>query len=409
MQEHILKRFLKYISIDTRSEDDMTCFPSTKKQLDLAKILYDECIELGLCDVTLDEYGYVSALLKSNTNKKVPSIGFLAHMDTAPDFDGSNVKPVITNNYDLGLIKLKNDVVISPLEFKELKAYENHTLITSDGTTLLGADDKAGIAIIMSAIKYLIDHNEIKHGDIKIGFTPDEEVGRGVEYFDVKKFGADFAYTIDGGILGEFSYENFNAAKVIVEIEGKSVHPGYAKDVMINSVLIANDFLNQIPQNETPSNTDGYEGFYHVNDISGSIQNTKIIMIIRDFDKQNFENRKNFIKDIVFKLNTKYNNTIKQAIKLTIEDSYFNMKEVVMQNPKIIKLAEDAFNELGIDIINTPIRGGTDGSRLSFMGLACPNIFAGYLNPHGPYEVVSLEAMESATNIIVKISELNAL
>jgi tripeptide aminopeptidase len=405
MQEKILKRFLKYISIDTQSDENSIVCPSTSKQFDLLNILYTELNEIGLQEVTLDEKGYLMATLPSNIAQEVPVIGFLAHVDTSPDMPGNNVSPTIINNYsgeDIVLNKEKN-LVLSTREFSELKSYIGKTIITTDGNTLLGADDKAGIAEILTAMEYLIHHPEIKHGTIKVGFTPDEEIGRGVDFFDVAKFNADFAFTIDGGGLGELEYENFNAASAKISIQGRNIHPGYAKNKMINSLLVATEFNSLLPVNERPEFTENYEGFFHLIKIEGNVENTKIQYIIRDHDKQKFESKKVLINEIVKFLNKKYNANI---ISIELKDQYFNMKEKIEPQIHIVETAKKAMLLAGVEPVVVPIRGGTDGARLSYMGLPCPNIFAGGHNFHGKFEFVPLESMLKATEVILKIIEL---
>lgn len=403
MKEAIKKRFLKYISIDTQSDENSECFPSTTKQFDLARYLYSELIELGLKDVYLDDNCYLYACLPANTNKKLPAIGFIAHLDTSPDMPGKAINPQILNNYDAKDIILNKelDLCLKIGEFPELLRYKGDTLITTDGTTLLGADDKAGIAEIVTAVEYLIKHPEIKHGPIQIGFTPDEEIGRGVDKFDVKRFGAEYAYTIDGGGLGEFEFENFNAAKAVLNIQGRNIHPGYAKNKMINALLIASELNSLLPVNERPEFTDNYEGFYHLIKIEGSVEKANMSYIIRDHNREIFEKRKQFIKQAVDFINTKYNNEI---IKLEIIDQYYNMREKVEPVYYVIERALNAFEKAGVKPDVKPIRGGTDGARLSFMGLPCPNIFAGGHNFHGKYEFVSLETMEKACLVIIEIA-----
>ncbi|WP_158973737.1 peptidase T [Cellulophaga sp. L1A9] len=404
----ILNRFLSYVTIDTQSDPNSSTTPSTKKQWNLANKLAEELKLIGLSDVTIDKNAYIMATLPSNsTYANIPVIGFIAHFDTSPDFSGTNVNPQIIENYDgkdIVLNKEKN-IILSPNYFDDLLQYKGQTIITTDGTTLLGADDKAGITEIVSAMEYLIHHPEIKHGTIKIGFTPDEEIGRGAHKFDVEKFGADWAYTMDGSQVGELEYENFNAASAKISITGKSVHPGYAKGKMINAISIANEFMTLLPENEVPQKTTGREGFFHVHHISGEIENATIELIIRDHDKELFEERKRLITTIKDKLSTLHGD----CISIEVKDQYFNMKEKVAPVYHIVTTAKEAMESLGITPLIKPIRGGTDGSQLSFMGLPCPNIFAGGHNFHGKYEYVPLESMESAVKVIVKICELTAL
>ena len=405
MKKEVFERFLKYIKVDTQSDDNSETYPSTKKQFDIAKILQSELQEMGLKDVSLDEHCYLMATLPANTTKKIPTIGFIAHMDTSPDMSGANVNPQILQNYDgknIILNKEKN-IVLDINEFPELPEYTGQTLITTDGNTLLGADDKAGIAEIMTAVKYLIDHPEIKHGEIKIGFTPDEEIGRGVDKFDVKKFNAEFAYTLDGGGIGELEYENFNAAHAKIIFNGRNIHPGYAKDKMINAMILAMEFNSLLPVNERPEFTQDYEGFYHLIKMEGSVENASIQYIIRDHNREKFEAKKVFIKQTVDYMNLKYR---ENTVVLELKDQYFNMREQVEKTFHIVETAQKAMEELNIIPKVVPIRGGTDGSRLSFMGLPCPNIFAGGHNFHGKMEYVPVESMEKAVQVILKIVEL---
>ncbi len=405
MKKEVLERFLKYISVDTQSDDSSVTTPSTKKQLELAKILHDELQSLGLKDVSLDDKGYIMATLPSNIEKKVPVIGFIAHMDTSPDMSGANIKPKFVENYDGGDIVLnaEKNIILSPKEFPEMKAYVGNTLLTTDGTTLLGADDKAGIAEIMTAVEYLVKNPHIKHGEVKIGFTPDEEIGRGVDHFDVTKFGAEYAYTMDGGALGELEYENFNAAYAKVIINGRNIHPGYAKGKMYNSVLIAMELNSLLPVNEKPEYTIGYEGFYHVIKMNGSVENATIEYILRDHDRTKFESKKEFLRKACDFINTKY--PAGTAV-LELKDQYFNMKEKIEPVMHIIDIAKRAMELVDVKPVIVPIRGGTDGSRLSYMGLPCPNIFAGGHNFHGKMEYVPVESMEKAVKVILKIVEL---
>lgn len=411
MMQHIIDRFISYVTVDTESDPNSDTTPSTAKQWDLANKLVDELKAIGLEDVTIDENAYIMATLPSNVAHDVPVIGFVSHFDTTPDFTGANVKPQIVPNYDGGDIVLnaEKNIVLSPKYFKDLLQYKGQTLITTDGTTLLGADDKAGITEIVTAMEYLIQHPEIKHGKIRIGFTPDEEIGRGAHKFDVEKFGADWAYTMDGSQIGELEYENFNAAGAKVTFKGKSVHPGYAKGKMINSMLIANGFISTLPKNEVPEQTKGYEGFFHVTGISGSIEETTVQLIIRDHDARRFKKRKKLLKKIVDKINRKFKKQFGDDIAvLEIKDQYYNMREKVEPVFHIVKIAEKAMKKVGIKPIIKPIRGGTDGSQLSYMGLPCPNIFAGGHNFHGKYEYVPVESMVKAVEVIVKIAELTA-
>ncbi len=403
-KEKIINRFISYVTIDTESDPNNPAFPSTEKQWNLAKILIKELQEIGLSDVDLDENCYIMATLPSNIDYKVPTIGFVAHIDTSPDFTGANVNPQIHENYDGKDIVLneKENIVLSPNYFEDLLQYKGQTIITTDGTTLLGADDKAGVTEIVSAMEYLINHPEIKHGTIRICFTPDEEVGKGAHLFDVEKFGAEWAYTMDGSEIGELEYENFNAAGAIVTIKGKIVHPGYAKGKMINSMLIANEFITALPKNEIPQETTGYEGFFHLHDIHGNVEKTTLEYIIRDHDMELFLNRKKQFQTIADDLNKKLG---KELISIQIKDQYYNMKEKVVPVMHIVDIAEEAMIDIGIKPLIKAIRGGTDGSQLSFKGLPCPNIFAGGHNFHGRYEYVPVESILKAAEVIVKIAE----
>jgi tripeptide aminopeptidase len=401
----VIDRFLRYVKYETTSDDSSNTVPSTNNQLEFAKILGKELIEIGLKDVSVDKRGYVMATLPSNINENVPTIGFIAHMDTSPDMFGKNVNPRIINGYngeDILLNEEKN-IILSTKDFPEIKNYIGMNLITTDGTTLLGADDKAGIAEIITAIEHLIENPSIPHGTIKIGFTPDEEIGRGADYFDVEKFNADFAYTVDGGPIGELEYENFNAATAKISIQGRNVHPGTAKNKMINSMLIGMELNSMLPVNERPEYTDEYEGFYHLVGFNGSVEETSFAYIIRDHCKDNFERKKNTLTEIVNLLNYKYNN----IITLEITDSYYNMKEKIEPVMYIVDIAKKAMEDLGIQPLITPIRGGTDGARLSYMGLPCPNIFTGGHNYHGKFEYIPTFAMEKSVEVILKIIELS--
>ncbi len=410
--QHIIDRFISYVTIDTESDPNSKTTPSTEKQWNLANKLVEELKTIGLTDVTIDDKAYIMATLPSNVDHEVPTIGFVSHFDTSPDFSGANVKPQIVENYDGKDIVLnaEKNIVLSPNYFKDLLQYKGQTIITTDGTTLLGADDKAGITEIVSAMEYLIQHPEIKHGKIRIGFTPDEEIGRGAHHFDVEKFGAQWAYTMDGSQIGELEYENFNAAGAKITFKGKSVHPGYAKGKMINSMLIANDFINELPKGETPQETKGYEGFFHVHHLTGSIEETVLELIIRDHNKSKFEKRKDLIGKIAKKINKKFAKQFgEDIVTAEVRDQYYNMKEKVLPVKHIVDIAEKAMRELNIKPIIKPIRGGTDGSQLSYMGLPCPNIFAGGHNFHGKYEYVPAESIQKATDVIVKIAELTAI
>ena len=403
-REKILNRFISYVKIDTESDPNNPAFPSTEKQWNLARILASELKEIGLQDVELDKNCYIMATLPSNIDYQVPTIGFVAHIDTSPDFTGANVNPKIHKNYDAKDIILNEEenIILSPDYFEDLLQYKGQTIITTDGTTLLGADDKAGVTEIVSAMEYLINHPEIKHGNIRICFTPDEEVGKGAHLFDVEKFGADWAYTMDGSQIGELEYENFNAAGATVTIEGKIVHPGYAKGKMINSMLIANEFIAAMPQNEIPQETTGYEGFYHLHDMHGTVEKTTLEYIIRDHDMDLFLKRKSDFENVAKTINQKLG---KELVSIEIEDQYYNMKEKVVPVMHIVDIAEEAMKDIGITPLIKAIRGGTDGSQLSFKGLPCPNIFAGGHNFHGRYEYVPLESIIKATEVIVKIAE----
>ena len=406
-KKHITDRFISYVTIDTESDPASQTTPSTKKQWDLANKLVEELKAIGLSDVTIDENAYIMATLPSNIDQEVPTIGFISHFDTSPDFTGANVKPQIVENYDGKDIVLNEaeNIVLSPDYFEDLQQYKGQTLITTDGTTLLGADDKAGITEIVTAMEYLIQHPEIKHGKIRIGFTPDEEIGRGAHKFDVPKFGADWAYTMDGSQIGELEYENFNAAGAVVTVKGKIVHPGYAKGKMINSMYIAQDYIDALPKKETPEHTSGREGFYHLHTVKGDVEETKLYYIIRDHDKEKFEKRKAFMLQTAQTINSKYNN---EPITIDINDQYYNMREKVEPVMHIVDIAEEAMKSLDITPLIKPIRGGTDGSQLSFKGLPCPNIFAGGHNFHGRYEYVPVESMIKAVEVIVRIAELTA-
>ena len=403
-KENIIKRFVSYVTIDTESDPSNPNFPSTEKQWNLAHLLEKELNEIGLEDVVLDENCYLMATLPSNIDYKVPTIGFISHIDTSPDFTGKNVNPQIHSNYDGNDIVLNKaqNIVLSPDYFDDMLQYKGQTIITTDGTTLLGADDKAGITEIVSAMEYLVQNPQIKHGTIRICFTPDEEVGKGAHLFDVEKFNADWAYTMDGSQIGELEYENFNAASAKITIEGKIVHPGYAKGKMINSMTIASDFMRNLPANEVPEKTTGYEGFFHLHDLTGTVEKTVLEYIIRDHDFDLFEKRKSFIEQIGVDFNKKYG---KKTVNIEIKDQYFNMKEKIVPVMHIVTIAKEAMEEIGIKPLIKAIRGGTDGSQLSFKGLPCPNIFAGGHNFHGKYEYVPAESMIKATEVIVRIAE----
>lgn len=405
--QQLLERFLTYIKIDSQSDPDSETTPSTEKQWEIAMLLKNELKAIGLQDVTIDDKAYIMATLPSNVEHEVDTIGFISHFDTSPDFKASGIKPQIHENYDGGDIVLnrERDIVLSSSYFEELRDYKGQTLITTDGTTLLSADDKAGITEIITAMEYLVQHPEIKHGKIRVGFTPDEEIGRGAHHFDVKKFGAKYAYTMDGSQIGELEYENFNAASATLKFHGTSVHPGYAKNKMVNSMYMAQRFIDVLPKDEVPEETEGYEGFFHLSSITGNIELTELHYIIRDHDKSKFEARKQLMQDIVTKMNSSID---KANISLEVKDQYFNMKEKVEPIKYIVNIAEQAMRELNITPILKPIRGGTDGAQLSYKGLPCPNIFAGGHNFHGKYEYVPLESMVKASEVIVKIAELTA-
>jgi tripeptide aminopeptidase len=404
-KNNIINRFISYVTIDTQSDPDSNKTPSTEKQWDLANKLAVELKKIGMEEVEIDENAYIMATLPANVSHKVPTIGFVSHFDTSPDFTGTNVRPQIIENYDGKdiILNKEQDIILSPDYFDDLLQYKGQTLITTDGTTLLGADDKAGITEIVTAMEYLINNPQIPHGKIRVGFTPDEEIGRGAHKFDVKKFGADWAYTMDGSQIGELEFENFNAAEATVKIKGKIVHPGYAKDKMINSIYIAQDFINSLPRLETPEHTEDRQGFFHLTDIKGDVEETTLKYIIRDHDLGHFEARKEMISNLVQEINSQYE---KEIIEIEIKDQYFNMREKIEPVMHIVDIAEEAMKQLNITPNIKPIRGGTDGSQLSYMGLPCPNIFAGGHNFHGRYEYVPVESMQRATEVIIKIAEL---
>ena len=406
-KEDIIKRFVSYVTVDTESDPNSDTTPSTKKQWDLANALVQELQNIGMQDVSIDQNAYIMATLPSNVDHDVPTIGFISHFDTSPDFTGANVNPQIVERYDGKDIVLNEaeNIVLSPDYFEDLLLYKGQTLITTDGTTLLGADDKAGICEIISAMEYLIKNPQIKHGTIKVGFTPDEEIGRGAHKFNVEKFGADWAYTMDGSQIGELEYENFNAAGAVVKVKGKIVHPGYAKGKMVNSMYIATEFINSLPRLETPEHTEGYQGFFHLYSVKGEVEETVLEYIIRDHDKEHFEARKEMMQNLTDELNQQYE---REVVTIEIKDQYFNMKEKVEPVMHIVDIAEEAMKQLDIKPLIKAIRGGTDGSQLSYMGLPCPNIFAGGHNFHGRYEYVPVESMIKATEVICKIAELTA-
>lgn len=401
----LIKRFTSYVTVDTESDPTSETTPSTAKQWNLANALVAELKAIGMEDVTIDHNAYVMATLPSNLDKEVPTIGFISHFDTSPDFTGANVKPQVIENYDGGdiILNKEQNIILSPKDFDDLLLYKGQTLITTDGTTLLGADDKAGIAEIVSAMEYLIKNPEIKHGKIRVGFTPDEEIGRGAHKFDVAKFGADWAYTMDGSQVGELEYENFNAAGAVVTIQGKIVHPGYAKGKMVNSMYIATDFINSLPRLETPEHTEGRQGFFHLHSLKGEVDCTKLQYIIRDHDREHFEARKEMIQKLADELNEQYGT---DRISVEIKDQYFNMREKIEPVMHIVNIAEEAMKKAGVKPLIKPIRGGTDGSQLSFMGLPCPNIFAGGHNFHGRFEYVPVESMQKAVEVIINIAQL---
>ncbi len=403
----VIERFLKYVTFDTQSDESTGVTPSTPKQMVFAQYLKTELEELGLKDISLDENGYLFATLPSNVNHEVPVVGFIAHMDTSPDMSGENVKPRIVEKYDGKDIPLcaEENIILSPANFPELLDHVGEDLIVTDGHTLLGADDKAGIAEIVGAVAYLIAHPEIKHGDIRIGFNPDEEIGLGAHKFDVKKFGAKWAYTMDGGEVGELEFENFNAAAAKIRVKGRNVHPGYAKNKMINSLLVANEYASLLPADETPGTTEGYEGFYHLIGMEGEVENTVLSYIVRDHDREKFEARKQALLDYAAQLNEKYG---EGTVTVELKDQYYNMRQQVEPLMHIIDIAFAAMQEAGVTPKVKAIRGGTDGAQLSFKGLPCPNIFAGGLNFHGRYEFVPVQSIEKAMNVVVKIAELTA-
>ena len=400
-----LERFLRYVRIDTQSAMDAECYPSTAKQLNLARVLVEELNALGMADVRLDEHGYVTATLPANTQATAPVVGFLAHMDTSPAASGENVKPRVIENYDGQDIVLnpEKNIILSPRDFPTLLHQKGNNLVVTDGTTLLGADDKAGIAAILGAMAYLIDHPEIPHGKIRVGFTPDEEVGEGVKYFDVPAFGADFAYTIDGGTVGEFSYETFNAAAAKIKINGRSVHPGSAKGRLKSAIQIAIDFHNLLPVFDRAEHTELREGFIHLTDMAGEAESARINYIIRDHDEAAFERRKQQVRQAADFINQRYGDG---TLELDIHDQYYNMRKMIEAKPEIIEIARKAYRAVGYEPVEEAVRGGTDGSRLSFMGLPTPNIFTGGHNGHGRFEYLSVEGLEKATEVAINISKL---
>ena len=401
----LVQRFLNYTQFDTQSSEESQSVPSTSKQLVFAEYLKKELEAEGLSNVEMDEMGYIYATLKANTKKEIPTIGFISHYDTSPDCSGADIKPRIVKAYDGGDIVLSEGIFSSPKKFPELLSHIGEDLIVTDGHTLLGADDKAGIAEIVQAMCWLRDHSEVEHGDIRVAFNPDEEIGMGAHHFDVEKFGCEWAYTMDGSDLGDLEYENFNAASAKIRIKGVSVHPGYAKGKMINANRLAAEFIAMLPANETPEETEGYEGFYHLLGIQSGIENATLSYIIRDHDRQKFEARKEFIKAQAEKMNEKYG---EGTVVADVNDQYYNMKEKIDPNMHVIDIVLKAMQETGVPPRVEPIRGGTDGAQLSFKGLPCPNIFAGGVNFHGPYEFVSIQVMRKAVDVIVKICELTA-
>jgi tripeptide aminopeptidase len=404
-KKHLIDRFISYVTVDTESDPTSDTTPSTAKQWDLANALVEELKHIGLQDVTIDENAYIMATLPSNVPHEVPTIGFISHFDTTPDFTGKDVKPQIIENYDgkdIVLNKAQN-IILSPSYFEDLLLYKGQTLITTDGTTLLGADDKAGITEIVSAMEYLVQHPEIKHGKIRVGFTPDEEIGRGAHKFDVEKFGAEWAYTMDGSQVGELEYENFNAAGALVSIKGKIVHPGYAKGKMVNSMYIATDYINSLPRLETPEHTQDRQGFFHLYSVTGEVDSTQLQYIIRDHDKEHFEARKEMMLKLADELNSQLG---EPCVSVEIKDQYFNMREKIEPVMHIVDIAQKAMQQAGIKPLIKPIRGGTDGSQLSFKGLPCPNIFAGGHNFHGRFEYVPIESIQKAIEVIINIAQL---
>ena len=402
---NIIERFLKYTQFDTQSNEESESVPSTSKQLVFARFLYEELKHEGLEDVTLDDKGYIYATLPANIKDKVPVIGFISHYDTSPDCSGADIKPRIVNNYSGGDIELSEGIYLSPGKFPELLQHTGEDLIVTDGHTLLGADDKAGIAEIVQAMVFLKANKHIKHGKIRVAFNPDEEIGMGAHHFDVEKFGCEWAYTMDGGDVGELEYENFNAASAKITIKGVSVHPGYAKGKMLNASLLAAEFVSMMPANETPETTEGYQGFYHLTGMQTQTEQAKLSYIIRDHDREKFEDRKRFIKRVAEEMNAKYG---EGTVGIEVSDQYYNMKEKIDPQMHVIDLVLKAMQEAGVAPKIKPIRGGTDGAQLSFKGLPCPNIFAGGINFHGPYEFVPVQSMEKAMQVIVKLCELTA-
>lgn len=403
MNKELVDRFLNYVSHETTSDENTGVTPSTPTQMEFAKVLAKEMQEIGMEDVSISEFGYVMGTVPANTSKSIPTIGFIAHMDTSPDMTGKNAKPRIVQHYDGGDIVLNQEanIILSPEQFPELLYYKGNDIIVTDGNTLLGADDKAGIAEIMTAMHYFINHPEIEHGPIRVAFNPDEEIGKGADKFDVAKFNASWAYTLDGGELGELEFENFNAAAASITFKGRNVHPGYAKNKMINSLRVANQFVSMLPRHETPEHTEGYEGFYHLISINGTVEETTISYIIRDHDRDRFENRKKEMQHLVSKINAEYPN----CATLNLRDQYFNMREKILPVMHVVDIVEKSMKEINIKPKIKAIRGGTDGAQLSFKGLPCPNIFTGGHNFHGRFEYIPVQSMEKATELIVKIVE----
>lgn len=403
--ESVLDKFLRYVSYDTQSDDSSSTQPSTAKQFELLNLLVKELQALGVKDASVDQYGYVMATIPSNVDGEVPAIGFIAHVDTSPDMSGANVRPQLVKNYDGGdlVLNKEKDVVMRVTDFPELKAYKGQTIITTDGTTLLGADDKAGVAEIMWTVQYITTHPEVKHGTIKIGFTPDEEIGRGVDKFDVDKFGAQYAYTFDGGAIGELEFENFNATGAKLTIQGRNIHPGYAKDKMLNALLIGTEFNALLPVDQRPEHTSGYEGFYHLTKMEGNVEKAELVYIIRDHDLGKLEQKKTYMQSCVNLLNERFGAGV---LSLELKDQYYNMRQMVEPHYHIVEIARRAMEKAGVKPLIKPIRGGTDGARLSYMGLPCPNIFAGGHNFHGKLEFVPLESMEKACTVMLNIIQL---
>jgi tripeptide aminopeptidase len=401
--EEVFERFIRYAKVFTASDPKSGSFPSTARQADFLKTLAGELKSLGISDASIDKYGYVTGSLPSNIKGNVPVVGFIAHVDTSPDFNGEGVNPQVIKKYDGSPVVLKNNITIDPAEFPELSDYKGQSIITADGTTLLGADDKAGVAEIMSAIEYLVLNPEIKHGVVKIGFTPDEEIGKGVDFFDVKKFGADFAYTIDGGEIGELEFENFNAAYAKVQVAGRSVHPGDAKNKMVNASLVANRLINMLPLKQRPEFTEKYEGFFHLLSFNGNVEKAELEFLIRDHSRLKFEGKKKYLEEAVQLVNNEYG---KAVVKIEVKDQYYNMREKIEPVMYVVDIAEKAMLKAGVQPKIKAIRGGTDGARLSFEGLPCPNIFAGGLNFHGPYEFIPVNSMVKAVEVIVNICSL---